>query len=112
MLDIILIACLVCLGYQLGKIVTILKIHNGIVDILTDNPTTESDTETKVFKLKVEHINSTLYMYDDENNFICQADSIDKLAKMSYQYNNINYASVMHDSQIYTFIKGVATIKV
>jgi sulfur relay (sulfurtransferase) DsrF/TusC family protein len=107
MFDILLIISLVCLGYQLGKFVTILKISDEIVQsILKDKP----DAENKeVHKLRVEKVGSILYLYDDENNFICQANTLDELAKLSKQYKNIDYAAVIHNDKIFTFVKGVSS---
>ena len=107
MLDILLIISLVCLGYQLGKFVTILKISDEIVqNILKDKP--ESATR-EVHKLRVEKVGSILYLYDDKNNFICQASTLAELAKLSQQYKNIDYAAVIHNDKVFTFVNGVSS---
>lgn len=107
MFDILLILGLVMIGYHIGKIVTLLKIHNEIVHtILKDNDTT---TVKEVHKLRVEKVESMLYLYDDKNNFICQANTVDELAKLSQQYKKIDYAAVIHNNKIFTFVNGVAS---
>jgi hypothetical protein len=109
MLDILFIVCLIGVGYQLGKIITVLRIQNDIVKIILK----ESDTEesSQVRKLRIETIDSILYLYDDENTFICQATTIDELARLSQQHNNIDYAAVIHNDKIFTFVNGVSTEK-
>jgi len=106
MLDIIIIVFAVFLGYQIGCAMTVLKLHNVIVDsILIES------TNSEVHKLKVEKIESIFYLYDDQNNFICQANTIDELAKLSHQNNKINYAAVIHNDKIFTFVNGVSSVK-
>jgi hypothetical protein len=109
MFDILFIVCLVCLGYQLGKMVTILKIHDDVVKMILKDSASESTTQ--VHKLRIETIESMLYLYDDQGNFICQADTLTELAKLSQQYNNIEYAAVIHNDKIFTFVNGVASEK-
>jgi hypothetical protein len=48
-------------------------------------------------------------LYDKEaNSFICQASTIDELARLAKEYNNIKYASVMDEQSdaIVAFIDG------
>jgi sulfur relay (sulfurtransferase) DsrF/TusC family protein len=109
MFDILFIVCLIVVGYQLGKTITVLRIQNDIVK----NFLKESDTEepNQVHKLRIETIDSILYLYDDENTFICQATTIDELARLSQQHNNIDYAAVIHNDKIFTFVNGVSSEK-
>jgi hypothetical protein len=106
MLDILLILGLITIGYQLGKFITLLRIHDDIIQTILDHRDNASTKE--VYKLKVEKVESMLYLYDDENNFICQANTLDELAKLSQQYNNINYAAVIHNDKVFKFVNGSA----
>ena len=109
MLDILFIFCLVGLGYQLGKLVTILRIQDEVVRMVLKDTTEESTNQ--VHKLRTETIGSMLYLYDNESNFICQANTLDELAKLSQQHNKIEYAAVIHNDKIFTFVNGVASEK-
>jgi len=59
-----------------------------------------------VSQLIIEKNNDTLYLYDINNTFICQGNTIDELAKLAKQYNNIKYAAVLHDEDTYGFVDG------
>ena len=107
MLDIIIIICVICVAYHIGSVVAMIRIQNAVLNHMMK----EQAPATEVFKLKVENFESMLYLYDDENNFICQANTVDELAKLSQQYNKINYAAVMHNDKIFTFVNGVASEK-
>jgi hypothetical protein len=107
MFDIIFVILLVGIGYQLGKVITILRVHDDIVSMVLKDSSTESSDQ--VYKLRIETIESMLYLYDDENNFICQANTLDELAKLSQQYNNIDYAAVIHNDKVFKFVNGSVT---
>lgn len=47
-----------------------------------------------------------MYLYDIENEFICQANSLEELAKLALKYKNIKYASVMNGDDVFAFIDG------
>jgi hypothetical protein len=50
-----------------------------------------------------------LYLYDHEaNSFVCQASTMEELATLAKEYNNIKYAAVMDvdGDSIYTFVDG------
>jgi len=106
MLDIIILIFVLFCGYHIGCAMTLLKLHNVIVNSILEEP-----TNSDVHKLKVEKIESILYLYDDENNFICQANTLDELAKLSHQHKNINYAAVIHNDKVFTFVNGVSSAK-
>jgi hypothetical protein len=107
MLDILLILGLITIGYQLGKFITLLRIHDDIIQTILDHRDNTSIKE--VYKLKVEKVESILYLYDDENNFICQAETLEELAKLSQQYKKIDYAAVIHNDKVFKFVNGSAT---
>jgi hypothetical protein len=107
MFDILIIVCVICVAYYIGKIVAMIRIQNAVLNHILK----EQTPTTQVFELKVENFESMLYLYDYQNNFICQANTVDELAKLSQQYNKINYAAVIHNDKIFTFVNGVASEK-
>ena len=70
----------------------------------------EIDAKTpKVYKLETHEENNMLYLFNrDTNSFICQAPTIEELAKLAKDSKNINTASVLHGKKIFTFIDGIA----
>lgn len=63
----------------------------------------------QIHRLEIEQVNDMLYLYDrTSDNFVCQATSIDELAKLSKSYKNIKVATVIHDNKIFIFNDGVA----
>jgi hypothetical protein len=115
MLEIIIIAFVFWLGYQLGQMV--LSWH--LRDIIRSEARKEGikvddeyniieDKKPRVSKLWAEKVHDVLYLYDIENTFICQADSIDGLAKLALKYKNIKYASVIINEEVYAFVDGSA----
>jgi hypothetical protein len=107
MFDILIIVCVIGVAYHIGRIVAMIRIQNAVLNHMMK----EQAPVTEVFELKVENFESMLYLYDDQNNFICQANTVDELAKLSQQYKQINYAAVMHNDKIFTFVNGVASEK-
>lgn len=61
----------------------------------------------KLFQLVIEKTDDTFYLYDIDHSFICQGKTIDELARLAKQHNNIKYAAVLHDEDSYGFIDGV-----
>jgi hypothetical protein len=104
-------------GYQIGQAITVWKIKDIIIkeaksqgiDMsgLDDNHSLKQvDSVSQLF---IERANNVLYLYDKEaNSFICQASTIDELARLAKEYNNIKYASVMDEQSdaIVAFIDG------
>lgn len=67
-------------------------------------------TQKVVYKLAVEKHGDTLYLFDkEEDSFICQGSSIQELAKLAKQYNNIVYAAVLFDDKVFQFSDGEST---
>lgn len=118
MLEIIILAFVFYVGYNFGQIVLSWQMRDLIIKeakregIIDSNLSITSD-KPNVHKLVVEKTNNILYLYDCEQNneFICQANSIEELAKLAKQYKNIKYASVLDDVHVYAFIDGKVEIK-
>lgn len=63
----------------------------------------------KVYKLETHEENDMLYLYNrDTNSFICQAPTIEELAKLAKDYKNITAASVLHGKKVFMFMDGNA----
>lgn len=123
MLELIILAFVFYLGYNLGQIVLSWHLRDIIVRearkdgirVDSDYNIIESDEDVKpnVFQLFVESVNDILYLYDrDQNVFICQAKSMEELAELSLKNNNIKYAAVLHGEQVVAFINGKVKITV
>lgn len=123
MLELIILAFVFYLGYNLGQIVLSWHLRDIIVRearkdgirVDSDYNIIESDEDGKpnVFQLFVESVNDILYLYDrDQNVFICQAKSMEELAELSLKNNNIKYAAVLHGEQVIAFINGKVKITV
>ena len=50
-----------------------------------------------------------MYLYTDNEDFICQARTIEELATLSQQYKNIKHAAVILDDKVFTFIDGIVS---
>ena len=50
--------------------------------------------------------NSIMLFNKDTKQFICQADSLEELAKNCMEYNKIKLAVVSHDNQNLWFVEG------
>lgn len=123
MLELIILAFVFYVGYNLGQIVLSWHLRDIIVRearkdgirVDSDYNIIESDEDGKpnVFQLFVESVNDILYLYDrDQNVFICQAKSMEELAELSLKNNNIKYAAVLHGEQVIAFINGKVKITV
>ena len=70
----------------------------------------EENKVDKVYKLKVEQHGDMLYLFDKESDdFICQASSVQELAKLASEYKKINLAAVMHGDKVFAFKDGTST---
>jgi hypothetical protein len=104
-------------GYQIGQAITVWKIKDIIIKEAKSQGIDMSGLDDShslkqvdsVSQLFIERANNVLYLYDKEaNSFICQASTIDELARLAKEYNNIKYASVMDEQSdaIVAFIDG------
>jgi hypothetical protein len=123
MLELIILAFVFYVGYNIGQMVLSWHLRDIIVrearkeGIRVDGDyniieSTEDD-KPNVFQLFVESVNDILYLYDRNNNvFICQAKSMDELAELSLKNNNIKYAAVLHGEHVVAFVNGKVKITV
>ena len=120
MLEMILIVGNVfALGYIIGQSVMAYRVRSTLRKIAEDNGMNFDemenrflDNKTKVNVVKVPNMftelsaNSILLYNKDTGNFVAQAETFDELAKNVYKFNNIKFALVKHDDQLYWFVEG------
>lgn len=111
MLELLILGFVFFIGYQVGMIVLSWKLRDIILkEAKAQGIDVSMSKEPKVAiieKLVVEKENDTLFLYDfDTKAFICQANSLNELAKLSKAYKNIKYAAVVHGEECVMFIDG------
>ena len=100
LLDIILI---LALGWVMGEFYTKYKLLKNLRSIVI----IEEVKRPNVYKLETELVDDIILLYDREtNDFICQGNSLEQLAKLSKEYKKIEYASVKHGEYFVAFIEG------
>lgn len=119
MLEIIIIGFTFWLGYQVGVHLTAWRLRDFIIEaakkeglsIDKDNNIVEINTKPNVYKLFIEQIKDTLYLYDHEDEFVCQASTVEELAVLAKKHKNIKYAAVLHGSDTFMFVDGIVKTK-
>lgn len=113
--DTILIVLTFYSGYKLGKFIQMVELRLAIrklakdndinLDQLVGNVTVEENPN--VLLLEAEHIDNVILIYDRINNeFICQAESMEEAAeKFNQRKNNMLGALTIDNKNIY-FVKG------
>jgi len=105
------------IGYVIGYSSVIWKLREFIKDaaksqglkVNEDFTVAEEKNTTSVRQLEVEQLGDILYLYDRQTkDFVCQAESIDDLAKICKDYNNILLAAVVHNNKIFMFVNGIS----
>lgn len=120
MLELIFVIFVAIIAYNLGVSVTAWRLR----DIIYKEAKAKgllSEEEEKLFKadiseqeknlihkLRIDKTQDILYLYDyDNNTFVCQANTIDDLAKFALEYKNIKYAAVVMDNKAFVFANGL-----
>lgn len=112
MLELIIIGFIFWIGYQVGISVTAYRLRDLVYrEAKRRGLLKEVDTELEetpvVAQLMVEKSNNVLYLYNrDDNTFVCQGSTLEEIASLAKKYNNIKYAAVMIDQEIYAFVDG------
>lgn len=122
MIELIIIAFIFWLGYQVGQMVLSWQLRDIIVKearkegLRVDseyNIIEPEDEKPNVFQLFVEKSNDILYLYEREKDtFICQASTMEELASLSLKYKNIKYAAVLHGNEVVAFVNGEVKVTV
>lgn len=106
------------LGYHLGQMVLSWRLRDIILKearregLNVDdefNVIEQKEDKPNVAQLFIERANDIMYLYDRKaSTFICQATSIDELAKLAKEYKNIKYAAVLDQSteDVFAFVDG------
>lgn len=115
MLELLILVFVAYTAYNIGVSVTAWRLRDIIIKeakkegIVVDNEYNIIETEEnkpKVSKLWIEKVHDILYLYDTEDTFICQANTVEELAKLALKYKDIKYASVLNGDDVYAFING------
>ena len=118
MLELLIIGFIFWLGYQVGCHLTAWHLREFIMEaakkeglVIKDNKVVDMNETPTVYKLFIEKIKDTLYLYDHEDDFVCQALTVEDLAKLAKQYKNIKYAAVLFGEETYMFVDGEVKTK-
>lgn len=109
MLELLIIVLCLYIGYQAGVSVTAYRLRYLLLKELNKHDMIRETLEEKqtVHQLEVEQISDILYLYSKTNReFICQASTVEHLAELALKNKNINYAIVVHDKTVYSFVDG------
>jgi hypothetical protein len=99
-------------GFVLFKLRNVLKTLASVQGIDVEKELEKAKEEQEIIiyniqRLEIEQVNDTLYLYDRLNHiFICQATSIEELAKLCKSYNNIVSATVIYQDKVFIFDDG------
>ena len=123
MLELLILVIVAVAAYNVGVSVTAWRLRHLVykeakaMGLLTkeeeellrplENDKNKSVTVPAIVKLRIEKTADMLYLYDyDKDSFVCQAPTVDELAKLAFQYKNIKYAAVVMDDRGYVFVDG------
>jgi ribosome-binding ATPase YchF (GTP1/OBG family) len=113
-MDIISLIVIFTVGFFLGKAHTYFRIAQILRDTLeevvldvSELKAEKEEEKTLVSKLEVETHGDMLYLFDRETDqFICQANSVQELAKLAKEYKQVVYAVVKYNDKVFTFQDG------
>lgn len=109
------------LGFVVGEAYTLYKIKAVIrntaeqFDIDVDELMEKHEVEQRlsklnIAKLQIERVGESLLLYEiDTDIFVCQANTVEELAKHCKEYNNIINAIVVDADKVVLFIDGAVT---
>jgi hypothetical protein len=98
------------IGYVIGNVHTVWRVRKILQDEGFDVsaiPDEEETSKVVVRKLTIQEMDNMLYLYyRDTEDFICQANSMEELAKACSEYNKILVATVIHNTKTFIFANG------
>ena len=102
------------IGYHLGYSILAWRIKDLIIkeaknEGMDVSMFAEEKPNNAVSQLFIERVNNVLYLYEkDDRTFICQATTVEELAKLAKEYKQIKYAAVMdeHTNDVFAFVDG------
>jgi hypothetical protein len=113
--DTILIILTFYSGYKLGKLIQMIELRLAIRKLSKDNDidltqlvgNTTVEENPNILLLEAEHIDNVILIYDRLNNeFICQAESMEEAAEKFYQRKNNMLGALKIDNKNIYFVKG------
>lgn len=111
-MEILLFIVGLVIGYFIGEFYCLFRMRH-IIEEAASKDGIDLDLDghkvIEVHKLRIQQINDMLYLYTADEDFICQATTMEELATLSQQYKNINYAAVLHDDKVFTFVNGIVS---
>jgi hypothetical protein len=119
MFEIIILAIVFYIGYQIGMSVFAYRIRHLLykeakargMDIDAKLLNLEENKPT-VAQLFIEKANNMMYLYEyEDKTFICQATTVDELALLAQKYKNIKYAAVADGDNMLMFVEGLVKTK-
>lgn len=101
------------LGWYSGQKVLLISLAKKLAMLQEIANDQNQPTKEKVKSLKIEQVESILFLYENESNiFICQGTTVTELAELAKKYKNINYATVTtHTDEILLFMNGEVITK-
>ena len=113
-MDIIILLLVFGAGYFVGTMKAYITFARDMKDaakslgIDLEKELAKAETPKKlVYKLAVEQHGEMLYLFDkEEDSFICQGKTVQELAKLAKQYNNIAHAAVLYEDRVFQFKDG------
>jgi hypothetical protein len=101
-------------GFYFGQAFAYLRIRNNFKRIFRENGIDiekvieeELALDKNLYtEMQVEKIDEVLYLYDKDANFICQAKTLEDLAKYAKQYKNITSGTITHDNKVFLLVDG------
>lgn len=84
---------------------------DNMLNVKTKQEPVNTAPKLDIRKLQIENIKDVFYLYTNDSNkdFICQANTLDELANLAFQYKKIKYAVVAYKEEIITFVEGKIT---
>lgn len=115
MLDFLFLLVIFYCGYIVGEHVMAWKLRHVVLDAarregftVSDDFIMEDPDKPKVSKLYIEKEKDILYLYDhEEEAFVCQACTVEELAKLALEHKNIKYAAVLDGDNTFMFVDGI-----
>lgn len=117
--SLLLLAIVFYFGYIVGEAVAMYRLHR-VMRNLAESMGIDVDKEleriqkevaevkvVQIANLKTETHGDMIYLFDKEHDdFICQAKSVDELAKLAKEIKNIDKALVHHNDKKFIFVDG------
>lgn len=87
--------------YELRHTIRYLKDHNSIII-----PVETEEEKVYIPYYRIETHGSSFYLFDKKDIFICQAKTIEDLAKSLYNLADVKKALIKHNEEFLLFNKG------